>query len=88
MSLIPSKKADVVAKNVAGEMVLLIPSAGRYFGLNAVGTNFWEKMDGSLTMDEIADAIAEQYKVEATMVKADLQELAEQLVANQLIELT
>ena len=78
----------MVAKNVAGEMVLLIPSTGRYFGLNAVGTNFWEKMDGSLTMDEIADAIAEQYKVEATMVKADLQELAEQLVANQLIELT
>lgn len=43
MSLIPSKKADVVAKNVAGEMVLLIPSTGRYFGLNAVGTNFMGK---------------------------------------------
>lgn len=87
MSLIPIKKEEVAAKNVAGEMVLLIPSSGRYFGLNAVGTSFWERMDGKSTIDEIAETIAEQYKAELSMVKADLHELAEQLAANQLIEL-
>lgn len=87
MSLIPGKKADVVAKNVAGEMVLLIPSSGKYFGLNGVGTFFWEKMDGQSTIDEIAELIAGQYSIDISMAKADLLELANDLAANHLINL-
>lgn len=85
MNIIPVKTPDVIAKNVAGEMVLLIPSSGRYFGLNAVGTRFWEMMDGQATIAEMAAAIAEEYKVETSVVQADLHELAEKLSANQLI---
>ena len=86
MKSIPVKVEEVVAKNIAGEIVLLIPTTGKYFGLNAVGTSFWEKMDGKLTISEIAEAIAEEYEVDTDMVKADLHELAEQLAANQLID--
>lgn len=87
MSSIPVKREEVVAKNVAGEMVLLIPATGKYFGLNAVGTGFWEKMDGKSSIKEIADKIAGEYKVDSNMVMEDLKELAEQLAANHLIDL-
>jgi hypothetical protein len=87
LSFKPSKKSEVVAKDVAGEMVLLIPSSGKYFGLNAVGASFWELMDGERSLDDIAAVLAEQYNVEISVVRADLLELAEQLAASQLIDM-
>ena len=87
MSFKPSKKEEVVAKNVAGEMVLLIPSSGKYFGLNGVGASFWELMDGERSLDDIAAVLAGQYNVEISVVRADLLELADQLAASQLIDL-
>ena len=87
MNKIPVKKEEVIAKNVSGEMVLLIPSTGRYFGLNAVGTGFWEMMDGVKTLEEIAAAMSAKFAVDPAIVTADLQELTAKLSENYLIEL-
>ena len=52
LSLVVSASDDVVAREVAGETVLLNLASGTYFGLNETGTLIWELIEeDSITLD-------------------------------------
>ncbi len=70
---------------VAGEAILIDPNSGTYFSLNAVGTQFWERIDGAQTIQQHADVIAEKYSVAVSQVVTDLVELADSMASNELV---
>lgn len=79
---------DVVAREVAGETVLLNLSSGTYFGLNETGTLFWDALDeDSARLEDICDAIEEEYDVEREEVERDVLALAEELIEHGLLML-
>ena len=47
-------------------------SSGTYFSLNTVGTDFWELVDGTKSVEDHAAVIAAKYEVDVPMVLADL----------------
>jgi len=69
---------------VADEAILIHLNTGVYYSLNDVGTSFWNMMDGQRTIDECADAIAQEYSAPREVVLADLLELANELAAEDL----
>jgi hypothetical protein len=71
---------------VAGEAILIRLDTGTYFSLNKVGTEYWEMLDGRLTIGDHAAAIAAQYGVDVAMVTADLLELSARMAAEELVE--
>lgn len=75
MQKILVKNKDIIWRTVQGEAVLLDPQNGQYFGLNAVASSFWEKIDGVKTLEEIIDLLIEEYRVERDVLVNDIEEL-------------
>lgn len=65
----------VIWKKVQGEIVLLNPETGEYFGLNDSGSSFYEKMDGKHSIDDIVRMMLDEYDVETDSLRQDVLEL-------------
>jgi hypothetical protein len=76
------KSSNIVWREVQGEAVLLNPENGRYFGLNSVGCSFWEKVDGTRTVNEIIDLLMEEYEVAKDILAADIKRLVNNMSQN------
>ena len=77
---------DVIAREVGGEMVLMDLSSGQYFGLDAVGSRFWELLaEGPRELAEICDGVEAEYDAPRAQIEADLMALAKQLRDQDLI---
>ncbi len=70
---------------VAGEAILIHLDTGAYFSLNAIGTEFWQMLDGQQTIRDHATTLANKYAVDVPMVVADLLELADKMAPEDLV---
>ncbi len=78
---------SVFAQEVDGEMVLLDMNSENYFGLDEVGTTIWQAMQEKETLQDVYDAMIEQYEVAPDVLENDLLEFAEKLRESGLIEI-
>ena len=76
----------VFAQEVDGEMVLLDMESENYFGLDEVGTAIWQAMQEKETLQEVLEALLEQYEVEEDVLERDLAEFVGKLLESGLIE--
>jgi hypothetical protein len=77
---------DVVFRDLEGEMVLLNLKTGVYFGLDATGTKIWHLIQAQRSLQEIRDALLEEYEVEQARCEDDLLKFIGQLQERDLIE--
>jgi hypothetical protein len=78
-----------LVKPVRSDDVLYFPAKGRYclhhlgndryFILNEAGMSVWQRCDGILTVEQIADQISAQFEAEPTTVLIDALDLIEEL---------
>jgi coenzyme PQQ synthesis protein D (PqqD) len=68
-------------------IVLLDSQSGEYYTLEAVGTRVWQLCDGARTLGEIAAVIAKEYDQSPEVIERDILELAQDLMAEQLVVL-
>ncbi len=87
MNRIPVRNEEIVWRNLDGEAVLLNSHNGKYYGMNAVGCSFWEKVDGARTLGQITDLLFEEYNVEREILESDIQELVNSLEKSAIITL-
>ena len=80
------RSANATFQIVADEAILIHLNTGTTFSLNKVGTEFWNMLDGTQTIDQHAAIIANQYTVDPAMVVSDLLELAEKMKADDLVD--
>ena len=71
---------------VAEEAILIHVQTGTYYSLNKVGTEFWNLLDGKQTLAQHAATLAAQYDVDTAMVLGDLIELAQDMAAEDLVD--
>lgn len=79
---------QLLSQEIDGEMVLLDLRTGMYLGLNRVGTFIWKLVSsrgGPVGADEIADAVAGGFEVEAGAARRDLDEFITELSSNRLV---
>lgn len=78
---------DVVAREVAGEMVLLDLASGLYFGLDRVGSRAWERVSqGPATLTQLADVIEAEFDAPRDVIEQDLARLMAELTEKQLVD--
>lgn len=85
MERVPKKNPEIIGKHVKGEIVLLNPVSGKYYGLNKGGGAFWEKIDGARSVAEIAAMLLDEFNVEKERLLKDLDDLIKSLTENKLI---
>ena len=71
---------EVVFRELDGEAVILNLESGIYFGLDEVGTRFWQliEQDGRLAL--ALEALESEYDVEGEVLRADVDRLVAALV--------
>jgi hypothetical protein len=69
----------VFTTEVDGELVLLEPQGGRYFGLDRVGLAFWEAIVASPDIARAERLLGERFDVEPGRLGEDVRRLVDQL---------
>jgi hypothetical protein len=78
---------DVLFRLVGDEGVLLNLNTEMYLGLNLVGTRMWNVLGSASSIQAAFDELLQEYDVEPTQLRADLEEFVDHLLAQKLIEI-
>lgn len=76
---------EQVSCNLAEDAVVLDLKAGVYYGLNSVAARVWSLLQEPKTVQEIRDAILDEYDVDPDRCERDLFALLRELAAKELI---
>lgn len=71
--------AQVMARQVGDETVILDLASGTYFGLDPVGARAWQLMSEDKSLREVCDALFEEYEVTREQLEADVLRLMQEL---------
>ncbi len=82
--LVP-KSQQVAAKVMDGEAVLINLANGVYYSMDKAGGLIWSLIEQARSLDAIADAVAAAYDVPPVRAREDVEQLAAQLVAEDLV---
>lgn len=77
---------DQISCDLEGEAAILNLKSGTYFGLDLVGGAIWSLIAHPRRVDEIRDALIDQFDVEAERCSRDLMQLLGELQAHGLIQ--
>jgi hypothetical protein len=90
MSLSPESivvvSKDQMASDIAGETVILGLTAGRYYGVDAVGARVWQLIQTPMTVRDVGRTIVSEYDVAPERCEADLLALLQKMVDAGLVE--
>ena len=81
------RSASASYQEVAGEAIVIHLTTGVYYSLNEIGTAYWRLLDGSRTIGECAQAIADvivEDRPPQEVIVADLLEISQKLVQEKL----
>lgn len=78
---------NVLFREIENESVLLNIETEQYFGLDEIGTQMWNTLAHSRSIQAAYDSLFELYDADAQQLKHDLIELLTQLVNNRLVEI-
>jgi hypothetical protein len=78
--------SHVMARHVENETVILNLENGTYYGLDAVGARIWQLVAEGKTLEQVADAMVDEYEVERGALEQDIVELADKLIAQGLLQ--
>jgi hypothetical protein len=80
------RAAEILCADVAGEMVLVDPERGQYFGLDDIASVVWCRLEHPTSVGELCAALLADYECDAVTIANDVIALLERLAADGLIE--
>lgn len=80
------RRKILASSRIDGEIVLLEPGSGNYYGLNAVAACVWELLDEPQTLDELVAHVCDRYEVPREQCVRDIQALLGDLSDQNLVE--
>lgn len=80
-----TNRADVAAKVIDGELIIIRLSDGTYYSMDNVGTAVWELIEARTDLPTLVRAIASRYGAPAAEVEQDTTSLLRQLIEERLI---
>jgi coenzyme PQQ biosynthesis protein PqqD len=83
----PRRDPSVAWRVIQGEAVMVLPSTGKVHTLNAVGTRFWELVDGQRSLAEIAGQLEEEFEAPSETIATDCRRFASELAERRLLSL-
>jgi hypothetical protein len=80
------RSEGIIVQEAHGQTVLLRLSDGSYYTLEGVGASVWELCDGNKTFEEIVDGVCTDFDASPDVVRGDVREFLDDLVAERLLE--
>jgi len=77
--LFPKARTDLIAQDVAGEIVILDQQRNQVHRLNASASLIWLRMDGQASLMELAAALSRHFEVTTEQATDDVARVVEDL---------
>ena len=78
---------DLMAATVDGELVMMDVQRGVYFGLDAIGSSIWARLEVPASAEELAAEFARDYDADIATIEADVLALFRRLLDRGLVEI-
>jgi hypothetical protein len=82
----PAVRDGLTTEEIDGELLVFDPVAVRIHQLDPLGALVWQLLDGSATVDELVEDLAEGFGAPEDRVRGDLAALLEKLEEEMLLE--
>ena len=79
--------AQVMARTVGDDTVILDLASGTYYGLDPVGARMWQLMGEGKTLADVCETMLDEYEVTLEALESDILRLTEELRAKGLVSL-
>jgi hypothetical protein len=83
----PLARAEVMVHSLDDDLILHLPGNDDVFVLNRTGARIWALCDGTHTVHQIAEEIADTYEVASDRAASDVDALAKELRSAGLLEI-
>lgn len=80
-----TNRADVAAKVIDGELIIIRLSDGTYYSMDNVGTTVWQMIDAGTDLSTLVGAVASRYGAPLADVQSDIAALLRQLIEEALV---
>lgn len=80
--------ADVAAKVIDGEAIIMNLANGLYYSMDEVGSAIWEMVERTRSVEEMAGALEARYGIDRATVDADVRRLVGELLDEGLVVVT
>jgi len=80
------KSKNIAARVIDGNAYIILPEESKLFQLNDVGTFIWNMLDKSHSIEEIVDAVLDEFEVERTEAEKDVFKFLGKLFDKKLIQ--
>ena len=77
--------AQVMARQVGDETVILDLASGTYFGLDPIGARIWQLIGEGKALGEICEVLLTEYEDSSDQLRGDLERLLQELGGKGLI---
>lgn len=79
---------EVAAKVIDGEAIIINLANGIYYSMDKVGGLIWDLVQAGHSLEEVIMAVTDRYDVSREKVEANIQELVEELLRENLVALS
>jgi hypothetical protein len=79
--------AQVLFRELQGELVLLQLERGAYFGLDPVGAHIWQLLREERSLGEVVQALVAEYDVSEPRAREDVVDLVRRLQEHGLVDM-
>ena len=79
------RAADISARTIGDETIVLSLPASRYFTIGGVGTRVFELLAEDRTLEELVETVSAEYEVDAATARRDIEAFLDRLRDAQLL---
>lgn len=66
------RNPDLISTEIDGDLVLLHPDTGEYYGVKQVGNEIWGLIDSSCRVEDIVEELVKRYDAPKDTILADI----------------
>ena len=81
----PTHHPRTASRIFGGEAVVISPAENLVRMFNVVGSRIWALADGTRTMDQIAEALIEEFEVDSPHARASVAAFVDELIAKEML---
>jgi hypothetical protein len=82
-----SRRRDIVASDIDGEVVMMSIEKGNYYGLDLIASRIWELTEKPLKVTDLIGILTEEYEVTREDCEKDVLAFFNDLLSEKLIEI-
>lgn len=81
------RSSKLLSTSFPGETVMMDMEQGKYFGLDLVGTEIWNRMESPIRIRELISQLMSIYQVDESVISADVLEFVGVMVDKNLVNI-